>query len=95
MFTLNVRYKEPDGDKSKLASYECTSKNYSDNGSDNIRWAAAVAAYGMYLKNSEYMGNTNLDMIDKLACSTDYEDDDYRVNFVERINMEKSGYIRY
>mgnify|MGYP004505348717 FL=1 len=95
LFTLNVRYKEPDGDKSKLASYECTSKDYSDNGSDNIRWAAAVAAYGMYLKNSEYMGNTNLDMIDKLACSTDYEDDDYRVNFVERINMEKSGYIRY
>lgn len=90
LFTLNVRYKEPDGDESMLETFDCTT-NESDVGSDNIRWAAAVAAYGMYLKNSEYMGDINLELIEKLACSTNYQEDDYRINFINRVYLEKTG----
>lgn len=94
LFTLNVRYKEPDGNESMLETFDCTTKE-SVTGSDNIRWAAAVAAYGMYLKNSEYRGDVNLELIEKLACSTSYQEDEYRINFVNRIYDEKEEKVDF
>lgn len=86
LFTVNVRYKEPDEDESKLNSYVCTFDDYSKKGSDNLRWAAAVAAYGMYLKDSEYMGNTDKELVLELAKSVSgWEDDDYKAEFVSLV----------
>ncbi len=87
IFTLNVRYKEPDEDDSKLSSYVCTTNDYSKDGSDNLRWAAAVAGFGLYLKDSEYAGDVDKDMILELAKSVeDYEEDDYKAEFVSLVN---------
>ena len=33
LFTVNIRYKEPDGDESKLESYPCKTENYNRDGS--------------------------------------------------------------
>lgn len=85
LFTLRVRYKEPDGDKSKLLDFACKTDSYSKEGSDNIRWAAAVAAFGMYLKDSEYMGDTSRKLILRLANSVDHSDDDYRNEFIDMV----------
>ena len=85
LFTLRVRYKEPDGDKSKLLDFACKTDSYSKEGSDNIRWAAAVAAFGMYLKDSEYMGDTSKKLILRLANSVDTSDDDYRKEFIDMV----------
>ena len=85
LFTLRVRYKEPDGDKSKLLDFACKTDSYSKEGSDNIRWAAAVAAFGMYLKDSEYMGDTSKKLILRLANSVDTSDDDYRNEFIDLV----------
>ncbi len=85
LFTLRVRYKEPDGDKSKLLDFACKTDSYSKEGSDNIRWAAAVAAFGMYLKDSEYMGDTSRKLILRLANSVDHSDDDYRKEFIDMV----------
>lgn len=88
LFTVNVRYKEPDGDKSELESYVCKEEDYSKNGSDNLRWAAAVAAFGMYMKNSEYMGTVNQKLIISLAESVaDYKEDEYKQEFVDLVNQ--------
>ncbi|MBQ8318389.1 MAG: VWA domain-containing protein [Lachnospiraceae bacterium] len=86
LFTVNVRYKEPEEDKSKLSSYVCTVDNYTKEGSDNLRWAAAVAGFGMYLKDSEYMGDTDKKLIINLAKSVDgWEDDDYKAEFIDLV----------
>lgn len=86
LFTVNVRYKEPDEDESKLSSYICTIDNYTEDGSDNLRWAAAVAGFGMYLKDSEYMGDTDKKLIISLAKSVDgWEDDDYKTEFIDLV----------
>ncbi len=86
LFTLNVRYKEPDEDKSKLSSYVCTNEDYSEEGSDNMRWAAAVTAFGLYLKDSQYAGDVDKDMILELATSVkDYKEDDYKAEFVSLV----------
>lgn len=91
IFTLNIRYKEVDADKSQLETYVCTKKDYSQNGSDNLRWAAAAAAFGMYLKDSEYKGSIDKKLILKLADSCDYEDDDLKKEFVELVKMSSNS----
>ena len=67
LFTVNIRYKEPDGEESKLESYPCKTENYNKDGSDNLRFAASVAAFGMLLKDSEYSGSADLGMVYTLA----------------------------
>lgn len=92
LFTVNVRYKEIDSEKSTLDSFVCTVDNYKENGSDNIRFAAAVAAFGMYLKESQYMGNTSIKMICDLATSvSDYKKDDYKQEFVDLVKKYNSN----
>ncbi len=86
IFTVNVRYKEPDEDESKLNSYVCTVDDYNAKGSDNLRWAAAVASYGMYLKDSQYMGTTDKELVLDLAKSVaGWEDDDYKLEFISLV----------
>lgn len=61
--TVNIRYKEPDGDKSSLVSRVVKTDSYSSEMSSDMSAASAVAAYGMILKNSEYAGSADLDMV--------------------------------
>lgn len=85
LFTLRVRYKEPDADKSELLDFVCKTDNYSKTGSDNLRWAAAVAAFGMQMKDSEYKGTTNEKLILSLAESVKGSDDDYKKEFIDLV----------
>ncbi|MBQ9608086.1 MAG: VWA domain-containing protein [Lachnospiraceae bacterium] len=87
LFTLRVRYKEPDEDDSKLMDFVCKTDSYSEDGSDNLRWAASVAAFGMYLKDSEYMGDTNKKLILTLAESVkDSKKDEYKQEYIDLVN---------
>jgi Ca-activated chloride channel family protein len=90
---LNVRYKEPDSDTSKLETYVCTTNDYSKNGSDNLRWAAAVAEFGLILRDSEYKGNANADNILSLAKSALNNDDEYKQEFIELVKTYSNNYF--
>lgn len=77
--TVNIRYKEPDGDKSTLVSCVVNTDSYSSKMSSDMSFASAVAAYGMLLKNSEYAGTADLDMVlslvsGKTESSSDRDD---------------------
>ncbi len=61
--TVNIRYKEPDGDKSTQVSCVVNIDSYSSDMSTDMSAASAVAAYGMILKNSEDVGSADLDMV--------------------------------
>ena len=87
VFTLSVRYKEPDADKSELSKFVCKTKDYSKFGSDNLRWAAAVTSFGLCLKNSEYKGDASIDLVKELANSVaDANSDEYKAEFLSLVN---------
>ena len=78
--TVNIRYKEPDGDTSKLLEYPVSDAAVREEMSDNMSWAAGVAQTAMLLKNSEYSGtSTYEDVKDRLKGIAD---DDYREEFL-------------
>ncbi len=54
LLNVNIRYKEPAEDTSKLLSYPVTDEAVCEEMSDDLCWAAAVAEFGMILKESEY-----------------------------------------
>ncbi|GMW00315.1 MAG: hypothetical protein AMXMBFR84_14530 [Candidatus Hydrogenedentota bacterium] len=68
MLFLRLRYKEPEGTTSKLIEVPVTDHGQGyDQSSREFRWAAAVAAFGMELRNSQYKGNTTLSLVQQIA----------------------------
>jgi Ca-activated chloride channel family protein len=70
LLTVKFRYKEPDGGKSKLIEQAVlnTDKAF-DKTSDNFRFAAAVAGFGMLLRNSEYKGVASFQQVLNIATA--------------------------
>ena len=65
---LKIRYKQPNGSKSKLISQPITEVTDNiNNTSNDIRFAAAVAAFGQRLKGADYTGDFDYDDIIELA----------------------------
>ncbi len=81
--TLSVRYKEPDGDTSRLLAYPVTDENYNSEMSENMSFAAGVAQFGMYLRNSEYLGTTDIsEVIERVEALPSVCEDDYKEELV-------------
>ncbi|WP_127123055.1 vWA domain-containing protein [Chryseotalea sanaruensis] len=89
LMMVKFRYKQPDGDVSKLIVHPMKDKQISlSNTSDNFRWSAAVAAFGMLLRESEYVNHYDYEKVVQLAKGARGKDEEgYRVEF---INMVKS-----
>lgn len=67
LLTLKLRYKRPDADVSRLMSQPVKDAVSSAQGSSDLRWAAAVACFGMLLRDSEHKGQATVAMADSLA----------------------------
>ncbi|GAB3200102.1 Ca-activated chloride channel family protein [Pontibacter aydingkolensis] len=89
MLTLKLRYKEPDGNKSKLITTTATDNAVAvGKTSDDFRFSAAIAACGMLLRDSKYKGNATYPMVLELAQNARGNDEEgYRIEF---INLVKS-----
>ncbi|ELR72628.1 Von Willebrand factor type A domain protein [Fulvivirga imtechensis AK7] len=89
LMTVKLRYKQPDGDKSKLITHALMDNQVDlDKTSANFKWSAAVAGFGMLLRNSEFKGDLTHDDVLKLAQESKGSDQEgYRIEF---INMVKS-----
>jgi Ca-activated chloride channel homolog len=91
--TIKFRYKKPDGDKSILMTEVIpqTVQSASET-SDNFRFSAAVAGFGMLLRNSEYKGSINYDQVLTLARGAKgYDKDGYRSEFIRLVELSDSG----
>jgi Ca-activated chloride channel family protein len=87
--TVKLRYKDPDGDTSKLLT-RVVSDAPSPVMSDNLRLAAAVAEVGMLLRNSSNKGNASYDDAERLASSIRSGDPDgYRRDFLSLVARAK------
>ena len=89
--TVSVRYKEPDGDESRLLTYPVNETAVKQEMSDNLRFASAVAGFGMLLRDSEYKGSTTKDMILGMVTSRDTENDPYKAEFTELVRTAELG----
>jgi Ca-activated chloride channel family protein len=68
MLTVKVRYKHPEGDRSDKLSLALVDRGQSfENASPDCRFAAAVAAFGMRLRNSPYLKGMNYREILQIA----------------------------
>ncbi len=93
LFTVSVRYKEPDGSESKLCTYPITNSAYSKAMSKDFTFASCVAQFGMVLRNSEYKGSATCESILETLGDYDFSDDDYKEEFIYLVNtMSKQGY---
>jgi Ca-activated chloride channel family protein len=89
--TLKLRYKAPDGEKSKLLVFPVAddAKSFSDASAD-FRFAVAVAAFAMILRDCEHKGNYTIDGVIELAGSSLGNDESpYRIEFVELARKAK------
>lgn len=88
MLTLKIRYKEPDGDISKLLEYPVLPSIYSETVPDNLKFASCVLEFGMLLRDSKYKGSSSYENI--LAMLSELEgfvsEDEYKAEFKELVN---------
>jgi Ca-activated chloride channel family protein len=91
--TIKFRYKKPDGDKSILKTEVIPQlAEPASETSDNFRFSAAVAGFGMLLRNSEYKGTINYDKVLSLARGAKgYDKDGYRAEFIRLVELSDSG----
>ncbi|MEQ8927610.1 MAG: von Willebrand factor type A domain-containing protein [Fulvivirga sp.] len=91
LMTVKLRYKKPDGDVSKLIVKTINDdKKSMDDTSDNFRWSAAVAAFGMQLRDSDFKGDMNyLDIIDLAKSARGKDDEGYRAEFIRMVESCK------
>jgi Ca-activated chloride channel family protein len=85
LLTLKIRYKQPDESVSTKLDL-AVNKQLKTETSDSFRFSAAVATFGMYLRDSEYINNISIDDIVDLAQKSKGEDDDgYRAEFIRLV----------
>ncbi len=91
LMTVKFRYKKPDGDVSKLIVHPMADNNTAlEKTSDNFRWAASVASFGMLLRQSEYLNSFSEDGILKLALGAKGEDKNgYRTEFISLVKTDR------
>ena len=92
MLTVKLRYKKPDGDKSELIERALV-----DNGTEfakrspDLKFAAAVAEFGMILRDSEYKGNGTLGAVLEWAQEGKGSDaNGYRAGFIELVRKAQA-----
>jgi len=90
--TVKLRYKEPDGDTSKLLTMGVLDNPRSvENASQNLRFAASVVQFGLLLRESRYRGSSSFAMAKQLAVSAASNDlKGYRNEFLELLEQARN-----
>lgn len=92
LLTIKFRYKEPNGKMSKLIikTLKDTNKNF-NSASEDFKFSAAVALFGMQLRNSLYSQSTNSKDVVSMATSGKGEDNEgYRSEFIRLVKSYNS-----
>lgn len=89
LITVKLRYKEPKGTKSKLLTAVVENNLVPlEKASENVRFASAVAEFGLLLRNSEFKGEANYeDLILRAQSAKGSDTEGYRAEFVRLVKM--------
>lgn len=88
IMTVKLRYEAPTGRRSKLISVPVRNTTLAaDSTSNNFRFSAAVAAFGMLMRDSDYKGNASFSMVRRMAAHASGADRyGYRQEFVSLVD---------
>jgi Ca-activated chloride channel family protein len=91
MLTVKFRYKEPDGDVSKLIVKTVKDENSAiECASEDLKFSAAVALFGMQLRNSEFINTKKkADVIALAEAGKGTDKDGYRAEFIRLVKSSK------
>jgi len=68
LMTVKIRYKAPDGEQSKLLSRSVKNESVTlAQAPADLRWAAAIAGFGMMLRESPHRGNLTWKQVEAMA----------------------------
>ena len=92
LLTVKLRYKLPDGKVSTLYEEPVQGKPLSERStSESFRFSAAVAEFGMILRDSEYKKDASIEQVVGLAQGGRGVDaEGYRGEFIKLVNTAKS-----
>ncbi len=87
--TVKLRYKQPEATKSQLITETIRDANTDwSNSSDNFRFSAAVAGFGLLLRDSKYKGALSYTDVAKWARAARAKDEHaYRAEFIELVEL--------
>ena len=84
LLTLKLRYKQPDGNKSRLLEFPVTDSGKSfGRASTDFKFATAVAEFGMLLRDSEFKGNSSYGaVLEQAEAAKGTDAEGYRSEFL-------------
>lgn len=96
VLTVKFRYKKPDGDKSRLLQSVVEDKAMAfGSASENLRFAAAVAEFGMLLRNSEFKSAASFNQVYQTAKKATARDEEgYRKEFLTLVRKASKLYSK-
>ncbi|MGB1206212.1 MAG: YfbK domain-containing protein [Chitinophagales bacterium] len=104
VFTVKMRYKEPNEETSKKFANTHYNKKFEQvlkredkmpiaQSSENLRFATSVSMFGMLLQDSQYKGKSSFSKVEKLAEKAKGKDtENYRKEFVELVKKASNLY---
>ncbi len=95
LLTIKLRYKQPEGTISTLMEKAFAGPVVDfDKASENLRFSAAVAGFGMILRESEHIGNYSIDNIIEMAKNSKGNDEEgYRSEFIRLARTARDMYF--
>ena len=92
LLTVSIRYKEPDGDESRLMEVPVRdSEQDLEEASADYRFQSAVAAFGMILRDSPYKGIATFDsVIERAEASAGSDREGHREEFIELVRRARA-----
>ncbi len=92
LLTLKLRYKQPDADESRLLEIPFVDRRGGfAQASPDLQFAAAVASFGLLLRDSKYKGTSSYDAVLEIAAATKGPDrHGYRAEFLEMVRRARA-----
>lgn len=92
IMTIKFRYKEPQGTVSKLIEHPVADRQVAmEKASANLRFASAVAEFGMLLRESAFRSDASYQQVLELARAASGDDDGgYRAEFLKLVEKARS-----
>ena len=86
--TIQIRYKQPDQNKSQLLSQAVTGNQDNVTTSEDFDFASGVAEFALLLRGSEYKGNASYeDVYGRIAGLSCVKEDQYKAEFLSMVKM--------
>ena len=91
LLSVKLRYKRPEGDKSESMERSIAESDATfESASPDFKFAAAVAEFGMILRDSEYKGNATLAAVAEWAQHGKSDANGYRAGFIELVRKAQA-----